>query len=167
VSVVIMIFLLVCGAVLQAIVPTGPAMGQVRLPVLLGLVIYYSLLKPRKTALNAALLAGLLQDALSMIPLGFSSFCFILTAWIINSWREEVFTRHWLTHMLLGLAAVPANLLVMFVLLTQARVLVLPWSGLLLKLWGSIVTGAIFVPLVCRAAETLEVKLGMLEARES
>ncbi len=162
-----MIFLLVCGAVLQAIVPTGPAMGQVRLPVLLGLVIYYSLLKPRKTALNAALLAGLLQDALSMIPLGFSSFCFILTAWIINSWREEVFTRHWLTHMLLGLAAVPANLLVMFVLLTQARVLVLPWSGLLLKLWGSIVTGAIFVPLVCRAAETLEVKLGMLEARES
>jgi len=167
VSAVAMVFLLVFGSVLQAVVPTGPAMGQVRLPVLLGLVIYYSLLKPRRTALYAALLAGILQDALSMIPLGFSSFCFILTAWIISSWREEVFTRHWLTHMLMGLAAAPANLLALYLLLTQARLLILPWAGLMLKLWGSVVTGVIFVPLVCRAAETLEVKLGMLEARES
>ena len=162
-----MIFLLVCGSVLQAVIPTGPAMGQVRLPVLLGLVIYYSLLKSRRTALSAALLAGVLQDALSMIPLGFSSFCFILTAWVINNWREEVFTRHWLTHMLMGLAVVPANLLVLSLLLTQSRLLILPGAGLVLKLWGSVVTGAIFVPLVCRTAETLEIKLGMLEARES
>jgi rod shape-determining protein MreD len=159
-----MLFLLVCGAVLQAVIPTGYLVGHARLPVLLGLVVYYALTRRRGPAMRAALLAGFFQDGLSLIPLGYSSFVFCLVAWLINSIRDEVYIHHWTTHVVCGALGNGFQAAILYILLTQAGNLALPASGAALKMGGALCLGAFTVPVIFKAAQTLEEKLGLVEA---
>ena len=166
-NVITMLFMLVCGAVLQAVIPTGAVLGGARVPVLQGLVIYYALMRPQGAALRAAMLAGFFQDALCMIPLGYSSFAFCISAWLVNRIREEVFVHHWTTHMLFGALANTGVTIFLFVLLTQGGSLVMNMHALMLKVFGVAIMGAVVVPFVFRAAMALDTKLGLVNLRES
>ncbi len=166
-SSVAMIFMLICGAVLQAVIPTGAVLGEARVPVLQGLVIYYALTRRRSEALRVAVLAGFFHDALCMIPLGYSSFVLCCCAWVINKVRDEVFIEDWTTHLLFGALANGIVTLFLYVLLTQGGGLVMGLNALFLKCMGSVVMGAVVVPFVFRIATSLDRALGLIPMRES
>ena len=101
--------------------PTCRWLGQANAPILLGLVLYYALAHSRGTMLQAAIFAGLLQDALGMIPLGYSSFCFCVVALVVSKFKDMVFVHELVTHMLFGALASGAVTLALYGLLAQGR----------------------------------------------
>jgi rod shape-determining protein MreD len=157
-----MIFALICGAVLQALIPNWRVMGQAHVPLLLGLVLYYALSPDRGLMWTAAVLAGFLQDALGEIPLGYSSFCFCLVALVVSRFREDVFAHEILMHAVAGALAAGAVTLALTVLLTHDQAVVLSAGRIALKLVGSVLLGAAVTPVVFHALEGTDRMLGNL-----
>jgi len=163
----LMLFVLVCGSVLQAILPKWHVLGQAGAPILLGIVLYYAFAHTRGTALWAAILAGLFQDALGMIPLGYSSFCFCIVVLVVEQFRDLVFVHEVLTHMLFGALAAGFVTLILYILLMQGGLITLRAGWGALKIFGSMLLGAVVVPLEFEVLESLDRMLGNVEARES
>lgn len=161
-----MLFVLGAAALLQALTPCWSWLGQAAFPFLLSAVVYYALARTRAPLLLAALAAGLLQDALSAIPLGYSSFCFCVAGALIGSFREEVFAGQWLTHMLFGALAGALATALLYVLLTAAGVLELAWWRAGFKVAGAALLGALVTPPVCAGLHAMERLLGLAVAEE-
>jgi hypothetical protein len=77
-------------------------LGYAHAPLLLGLVLYYALTHDLFFLLTACFLAGILQDSLGLIPLGYSAFCFCVVGLVVIRSRELMFVRQWTTHLALG-----------------------------------------------------------------
>lgn len=163
---VAMAFMLLCGAVLQAVIPSSAWLGEARVPVLLACVVYYAFTRPQAAALRVAFLAGLLQDGLCMIPLGYSSFCFCLVTFVINRVRGEVFVHEWATRALFGALAGVAATAILYILLTHGGLLKMPLAKVVLKAAGVFLLGGVAMPIVFKIMESVEKKLGLLEVRE-
>lgn len=70
---------------------SGPAvLQQPKPPVLLAVVLYYALSCGGRVSEAAALGAGLLQDGLSLMPMGTSSLVFLVIAWVASRYRRQV-----------------------------------------------------------------------------
>ena len=160
-SFLVMVVMLLCAAVLQAILPTLSLLGNAPVPLMPGLVVYYALTRRLATGFKAAILAGIFQDALCAIPLGYSSFCFCVCTWLINRVREEVYTRSWITHFLFGALINGGITCGLFVLLRSGRMLALPLYQALLKIVGAAILGGVMTPLIFKGADLLERKLGI------
>lgn len=156
----LMFMAVIVGAVAQAVFPTFRWLGQANAPVLLGLVLYYALAHSRGTMLQAAIFAGLLQDALGMIPLGYSSFCFCVVALVVSKFKDMVFVHELVTHMLFGALASGAVTLVLYGLLSTAGLVTLAPGWTALKVVGSMFLGAIIVPFEFELVEGLDRMLG-------
>jgi rod shape-determining protein MreD len=162
-----MLFTLVCGAVLQAVLPTWRWFGHANVPILLGIVLYYAVTHPRGMLLGAAVIGGLLQDALGMIPLGYSSFCFCVVALSAARFKDIVFEHEVITHMLFGALAAGLSTLLLYLLLIGAGVVVGARPGWgALKVIGSVILGGVVSPFVFEAMGALDRMLGNVEARE-
>jgi rod shape-determining protein MreD len=75
---------------LQAHMPTLWWFGGVRVELLPALVVYAALTMHRRRALVLALVAGLIQDALSAAPFGISALAYGIAAIVITSLREAL-----------------------------------------------------------------------------
>jgi len=157
----------IVGAVAQAVFPTFRWLGQSNTPVLLGLVLYYALAHSRGKMLQAAIFAGLLQDALGMIPLGYSSFCFCIVALVVSKFKDMVFVHKLVTHMLFGAFASGAVTLALYGLLAAAGLVTLAPGWSVLKIAGSMFLGAIIVPFEFELVAGLDRMLGNTEERTS
>jgi rod shape-determining protein MreD len=162
-----MFMAIVVGAVAQAVFPTFRWLGQANAPVLLGLVLYYALAHSRGTMLQAAIFAGLLQDALGTIPLGYSSFCFCLAALAVSKFKAMVFARKLVTHMLFGALASGAVTLALYGLLAATGLVALAPGWTVLKVVGSMFLGAVIVPFEFELVARLDRMLGNTEERTS
>lgn len=162
----LMCFVLIAGAVLQAVFPTWRWLGEANVPVLMGVVLYYTLAHQGRLMLPAAILAGLLQDALGMIPLGYSSFCFVVAALIISKFKDLVFVHELVTHMSFGALASGAITLALYALLAHDGAVSLRPAWAALKTVGSMVLGAVVIPLEFELLEALDRMLGNVELRE-
>ncbi len=162
-----MLVTLICGAILQAVFPTWAGFGQAHAPILLGLVLYYSLTHERALMLQTAVLAGLLQDALGMIPLGYSSFCFCVVALIAGKYKETVFSREMITHVFFGGLASGGVTLTLYLLLGKDDLVILRPLWALLKIVGSMILGMVIIPLEFKLLEALDRMLGNITPRES
>lgn len=163
----LMFMAIIIGAVAQAVFPAFSWLGQVNAPVLLGLVIYYALAHSRGNMLQAAIFAGLLQDALCMIPLGYSSFCFCIVAIVVSKFKDIVFVHESVTHMLFGALASGAVTLVLYGLLSVAGLVTLAPGWTILKVVGSMFLGAIIVPFEFELVAALDRMLGNTDERTS
>lgn len=155
-----MFFALICGAVLQALIPTWRGMGQAHAPLLLGIVLYYALSPSRGLRWQAAVLGGLLQDAMGQIPLGYSSFGFCLAVLVVLRFREVVFERNVLLHALIGALASGGVTLMLGLLLAHDRAIGLMPGWAFRKLLGALLLGAVVVPAVYRLLESADEMLG-------
>lgn len=162
-NVIAMSIALGAAAVLQAVLPTAAWLGQVPVPVLLSLVVYYALSRSRPALIGAALAAGVLQDALGEVPLGCSSLCFCVVGLMLNRYREEIFPWEGVTHMVFGGAAAAAVAVATAVLLTMPGLLELSFGAVALKVVGALLLGMVATPFVCRATHRLDKWLGTLE----
>jgi rod shape-determining protein MreD len=163
--IVAMFFCLVCGSVLQAIFPTWLWLGEAGAPVLLGLVLYYSLAHDDWLMWLTALSAGILQDALGLIPLGYSSFCFCVVAWIVSRFRETVFTGDWPAHIVFGALSSGGVSLFLSIMLSHGGSLMIHPGWAVLKTFGALLLGAVIVPFEFRLMEALDRTLGNIQER--
>lgn len=148
-------------AMLQAILPAWAALGQAKPPLLLGAVLYYALSRDNLQVVEAAILAGLLQDSLGPIPHGYSVLGFLTVALLVNHYRERVFADHWFTHAILGIGSSTLVCLLLYVLLVGGG----PRAGVgfpfvLSKALGMSLLGLVVFPAVYKTIERLDRWLG-------
>lgn len=159
-----MLFALVCAALVQALLPAWDWFGQAKAPVLLMLVVYYALTRGRGWMLTAAVGAGLLQDALGIIPLGYSACLFAAIGLFVQRYRDEIFGFGVVTHIVIGGLAAGVVTFLLALLLVKDGLVVWEPAWVLSKILGAAGLGALSGPLVFRAIEHLDVRLGNLEA---
>ncbi len=161
-TVISLVFLLLCGTAVQALLPAPYWLGQATAPVMAALVIYAALYRGGAVMMAMALLAGLFQDSLTMIPLGYSSFLFMAGAMILDRYRDIIVLHSAFTHLALtALLHAVATFVLSLLLLNDGLIAWLPLQ-LLLKLPGSLALGMVTGPLVIGAALALEEKLGLV-----
>jgi rod shape-determining protein MreD len=158
-----LVMLLLVGAAVQAVIPTSPWTGQVAAPVLPALVVYFSLYRGGTAALVAAVLAGLFQDSLSLMPTGYSSFGFALVALMIGRYRDVMVIASPLTHGVVT-AVVAAGLVVwLTLLLVVGGEMAWPGWWMVARVAGALALGAVCGPLVIALAAGLEERLGIVQ----
>jgi len=162
---VVMIMVLMVGGLLQSQLPGYAVLGQVKFPFLLSIVLYYALNWDVSVMLVAGVLAGLLQDMLSPIPLGYSAFCFCLAGWLANRWRKLVLTESVITPLFFGGIASMAVTLALYLLLLRGEFIESAIGRLILRTIGSGILGTISTLLVFLFAGLLDRLVGNVEEK--
>jgi rod shape-determining protein MreD len=140
--------LVIGGVLLQGLVPGAALLGQVRLPLLLGLVLYMALNRTWGEMMAVAVVAGLGQDMLSRIPLGYTAVLFAVCALVAYRFRPVVVSDSPLTAACFGApSAVGVTALLWLLLLREGLVGISVGAGLL-RLGGAGLLGVVTVPLV-------------------
>jgi rod shape-determining protein MreD len=166
ISLVMMVGLVLC-AMGQALLPAWTWMGQAKAPLLLGAVLYYAFNHNPRYMWQAALLAGLLQDALGRIPLGYSSFCFGLAGLVASRFRDLVFAQAGITHLLSGAVAGLGVTLLLALLLAAPAAELFQAGWIVRKSVGVTLLSALVVPVVFQMMRQLDQLVGNLPTREA
>ena len=155
----VMGMLLLAAAVLQPVLPLVLGSHWMLPPLLIAVVVYYALLDSRGWAMTAALLAGILLDALGRAPLGGSAFILLCGAGGIHSVRAQVYRNSWLTQALLG-----GGLSMIYALLSGLLLWVTGNLSLPARILGRVplqgLAGLLVTPPVCVLARCLDQALG-------
>ncbi len=143
----IILTLMTAGAV-QSLLPEWRMLSPLKPPLLLSLIVYFSLHTSRSRALCAAVVAGFIHDTFCPAPLGISIPFFVLMAMNVILVRKEVFSDRLLTYIIFG--AVGAVLQIVYFAVVLGVTGLRPiWVGALtLRLLGSLLAGALICPLV-------------------
>lgn len=158
-----MVLLLLLAALLQSAVPAAPWLASAKVPVLMAVVLYYALTHRRGVFVTVAILAGVIQDSLSLIPAGFSSLCFVALGWIVLESRGVLFKDSAATVAALGAVMGALCTLGLYAMLRAGAGLAsVPPGWLALKLCGSAFLGGLVAPLVWGLAGALEDQVGIL-----
>ncbi|MFC1452459.1 rod shape-determining protein MreD [Verrucomicrobiota bacterium] len=164
-TLVIMAIVLLGSTLLQAGLPAFSWLGQARFPFLLAAVLYYALNRRTNVMLTAAALAGLLQDAFSPMPLGYSACCFCLAGWAAGSFKAVVATDAPITPAFFGCVSGIAVALAQHLLLAGGGLVSYPLPRALLKCVGSGLLGMVCTPPVFYGAGWLDRITGNVEVR--
>ena len=156
----IMLLALVTGATLQALLPAWTWLGGAQPPVLLALVLFYAWTFPRNGLLVCAFIAGLLQDALGQVPLGYSCLCFALAGLFAQRHRDDVDEQAIISQVIFGGISAALVTLLLYVLLRHAGAVTLSLGEALRKTLGTVLLGALLTPIMFRMAIGLERRLG-------
>jgi rod shape-determining protein MreD len=158
----IMIFLLLGGGLLQSLIPASAVLGLAKPPFLMAVSLYYALAHPRGTAVLAAILAGVIQDSMSLLPLGYSALCFVIFGVILAETREKLFGDSLFTVAILGASLGALTTLGLFLMLSlNALADSIPFWWVALKMGGTALLGLGIAPLVWWVAATLERHVGL------
>ncbi len=166
-NLLVMIFVLSLAALVQAVIPSSPLLGQAQVPAIGAVVVYYALARKRSDLIIAAIVAGVIQDGMGLIPFGYSSLAFGLVGVLIARFKEIVFVHEVLTHMLFGLLMASITVWVTYILLTSTGLIELPASFAFLKMCGSALLGALVTPLIFRACAWMDQLMGLVESSDS
>lgn len=163
----IMIFLLLVGGLLQSLVPASSLLGLSKPPFLMAVALYYALAHSRGTAVIAAILAGIIQDSMSLLPVGYSAFCFVIFGVILAETREKLFGDSLFTVAILGAGLGALTTLCLFLMLSLNSLAdSIPLWWVALKMGGAALLGFGVAPLVWWSAATLERHVGLTYAGE-
>ncbi len=158
----IMILLLVVGGLLQSLIPASAILGLSKPPFLMGVALYYALAHARGTAIIAAILAGIIQDSLSLLPIGYSALCFVIIGVVLAETREKLFGDSLLTVAILGAGLGAFTTLALYLMLDLSSLVdSIPVWWVILKMGGTALLGLVVAPMVWLAATTLERHVGL------
>jgi len=163
VNLLALVFSLLVAALVQALIPTTRWTGYAPVPVMASVVLYYALLRPRAILLAAAVGAGLVEDSLGQMPLGYSVFCYCVMGLLVEHFRDSLLVRQWTTHAMLGLLANLGLTLALMLLLAKDGLIVPDLLHTVLRLVGALLLGVVTAPVVVAALESLEQTLGMAD----
>lgn len=160
-SAALLIALVLGGALAQTLLPNIGWAGDSPVPLLTALALVYALRASPGFALAAALLAGVCQDSLSLMPLGYSSFGFGLCALVVQRYRDLMVVDSWFTHVVLGaVCGFAVNLLTGVFLVAGGMAEVSAWH-LAIRTAGAAVLTALVTPLVFAVVRHVEGRLGL------
>jgi len=141
------IVIVLLAALGQALVGPVRIAGEMPLPLLAGAALFYALNRPLHAGLGIAFAAGLLQDALGMLPLGYSAVLFCLAAAAVSRFQRALLTESVMTGAVFGCATVIVLQAVTAVLLLRNSLIAPPGAAyVLLKIAGSGLLAALAVP---------------------
>ncbi len=165
-SALVVMFTTLMASSIQAILPTWGAMGHAKAPLLLCIAVYYALTRRRQVAVAVAIFLGFVQDSQGLTPVGVSLVAFFIIVFLINSYREEVFILHPVTHAIFGFcASAAADLIMLFLLSILVPGLRLGVFATFAKIIGSAMMAALCLPLVYQAIWHLDLALGNVKKR--
>lgn len=161
----IMAFLLLAVTLTQSLLPAMVWLGSAKWPCLLGVVLYYALNQSRGMVVTVAILAGTIQDSLSLIPLGYSALCFTVTGLILVQIREVLFRDSLLTVASVGAVAAGLNTFVLYLMLSVGDALAdMPAGWVALKVCGSALLGGLSAPVIWVTAHSLDRHVGIVHS---
>ena len=159
-------FAITLAAVLQTEAGAWSYLGEAKPPFLLAVVLYFALMRGNGPAMAAALLAGLVQDALGHGRLGVSMWCFAAVAAFVGQSRDKLFPRRTSTHMLLGAGAGAFVVALSYAFHLMDGTIWWPMRAMLAKLCGTVLLALAVVPLTFRAIDLLDNWLGFVKVAE-
>lgn len=166
-TLVMMVFILLAGMLAQTWVPGLAWFGGAKCPFLMSVVLYYALGRRTGVMLTAALAGGILQDALSPIPLGYSAVVFSIIGLLAAAFRKLVLSESVTTQIVFGAAAAAALAIGLNLLLSGAGLL--QWSLVQTgwKVAGTTLLGGLITPLTFHAAGALDRLVGNVNEEEA
>jgi len=157
-----MIFLLLGGGLLQSLIPATALLGLAKPPFLMAVSLYYALAHPRGMAVMAAILAGVIQDSMSLLPVGYSALCFVIFGVFLAETREKLFGDSLFTVAILGASLGALTTLGIFLMLSLNSLAdSIPFWWVALKMAGTALLGLGVAPLVWWLAAALERHVGL------
>lgn len=164
-TLLMLLFWLIVGGTAQVLMPAWRHMGQPAFPFLLAVVLYAAVSKKPRYFVATALLAGVLEDSLSLAPLGCSTFAFLVAGGLAVLLREDFYADKTRSAMGFGALCAAASTGAMALLLRQQDLITLSGGDIFRRMAGSAVLGAIVVPVLFGLMRGLERLLGTLEDR--
>ena len=158
-----LLFWLIAGGTLQVLMPAWRHMGQPSFPFVLGVVLFAALTKKSRYFVAVALLGGLLEDSLSLAPLGFSSCAFLVAGSVAVLLRMDFFTYKATTISVVGALCAAVSTGAMAVLLQMKGLVGLSLTAMAWRMLGSAVLGAILIPVLFGLMRGVERRLGIGE----
>ncbi len=136
------------GTLLQGAIPGPAVLGQARFPILLGLVLYLALNRTWVEMMVVAVVAGLLHDSLSMVPLGYTSVLYCICALVAYRCRPVVVSDSLLTAACFGVPGAVGVTALVWLLLAKEQLVDISFGMGLLRMGGAGVLAAVTVPVV-------------------
>ncbi len=158
-----LLFWLLAGGTLQVLMPAWRHMGQPSFPFVLGVVLFAAMAKKPRYFVAMALLGGILEDSLSLAPLGFSTCAFLVSGGLAVLLRADFFAHKATTVSVFGALCASVSTGVMAALLHARGLVTLTLGGTAWRMAGSAVLGAILVPVLFGLMRGLERRLGVGE----
>ncbi len=157
-----MTLLLLLAGLLQSLFPPLVWLGQAKAPVLMALATYYAIAHGRVAMLCVAVVAGLFQDSLSSLPMGFSTVCLSALGLAIQSQRGMWFYETTGTAVMLGFAGGALMTLAIYLLLLSGQEYApAPAGWVAAKAFGAGFLGALITPAVWMLAAWMERRLDL------
>jgi rod shape-determining protein MreD len=164
----IMAVLLLVAGLLQDLIAGPLWLGQVKAPLLLAVALYYALYYERIPMLVAAVLAGIVQDSISLMPIGYSSFCFCLLGLAVQKSRGVLFKGSLETAALLGgISGALAIGFLQCMLVMGTEYASGPWWWAVWRMVGSGLLGLVAFPVTWWVAQRLDQLVGNVEPQEA
>jgi len=163
VTLLMLLFWLIAGGTLQMLVPAWRHMGQPAFPFLLGVVLYAAVKKKARYFVLTALLAGVLEDSLSLAPLGYSACAFLFAGGIALLLRRDFFADKARIVMVFGAAGSATATGVMALLLRMNGLVDLSRGDIGRRMAGAGILGAVLMPILFGLMRGLERRLGLGE----
>ncbi len=162
----VMLFVSAACVLIQAAVAPFPVLGGAKIPLLLAVVIYYSLNHDTGSAAVSALLCGFLNDSMSFIPIGQTSMVFFFVALVASRFRRVVHGDEILPTSLFGAVSAAVCVFLGYRLLLRANLVTVPALLLWHKAFGSFVLGLIATPFVCLFIKRMDSLVGNVATTE-
>jgi rod shape-determining protein MreD len=163
----LLVLSVICATMTQALLPAPPWLGSARFPVLLGLALYYALNHKPWIALVVAFMAGILQDGLSLVPLGYSALLFCVVATIVGRYRRLVLSEAIVTAAFFGGVCSLGVTVLLYLFLKMNGAVACTGGVGLLRIVGSALLGLVTVPVVFVVMTVLHRSLNLLDEEES
>lgn len=164
-SFLLLVFWLLAAATFQALAPAWNHLGNPAFPILPGVVLYAATHKRPRDFVWVALAAGVLDDALSLAPLGYSSLAFMAAGGLAMVLREDFYPNKATVAMWLGGLCSAVTTGVMALLLKWKGMTMLPPGRIFERMAGSALLGAVLIPVLFAVLRGMERRLGTLEER--
>lgn len=164
-TVAAMLFLMLVGSLVQSVTGQWSAMGGAKAPLLLGLALYYALTRERDVMFLAAVLAGAVEDSLSMTPLGYTSAVYCIIGLVANSSRGLFYAESPVTAGVFGASCGICATAAVGFLLRREGLIVGPGNPGVMRLAGVALLGMLCTPIVFSVAFGFDRMLGNLRPR--
>ena len=162
-----MTLLLLLAGLLQSLLPPLVWLGQAKSPVLMALATYYAIAHGRLALLLVAVVAGLFQDSLSLLPMGYSTVCLAALGLAIQSQRGMWFYETTGTAVTLGFAGGALMTVAIYLLLLSGQDYApAPAIWVAAKAFGAGLLGALVTPAVWMLAAWMERRLDLRKKAE-
>lgn len=155
-----LLFWLLLAGTLQVVCPPWQHMGQPPYPFLLVVVLYAAMHKRPRYFIFTAILAGIVEDALSLSPLGTSACAYLAAGTLAYFLRGGVMDDAAPTVFWRGALCAAFSTAVMALMLRLHGLLPLPPSGVFLRMTGAALIGAFLSPIQFWLMDRMEGLLG-------